>query len=93
VGRLYNIDDVLYVFDNPQKRDTDVRISPVQFLRNREFGIRDEKHGIVIKEPVSDWSLLARQKVYSRLRDKCYEDDEYEKRHWWNRNVIKDDYY
>jgi len=25
----------------------------------------------------------------------CYEDDEHEKRHWWNRNfnVIKDDYY
>jgi len=89
----YNIDDVLYVLDNPQKRDTDVRISPVQFLRDREFGICDEKHGIVIKEPVSDWSLLARQKVYPRLRDKCYEDDEYEKRHWWNRNVIKDDYY
>jgi len=53
-----------------------VRISPVQFLHNRELGIRDEKHEIVIKDPVSDWSLFARQKVYSRLRD-----DEYEKRH------------
>jgi len=89
----YNVDDVLYVLGNPQKRDTNVRISPVQFLRDRELSIRDEKHGIIIKEPVSDWSLLARQKVYPRLRDKCYE--EYEKRHWWNRNVsiIKDDYY
>jgi len=77
----YNIDDVLYVLDNPQKRNTDVRISPVQFLRDRELDIRDEKHGIVIKELVSDWSLLARQKVYPWLRDKCYEDDEYEKRH------------
>jgi len=85
---------VLYVLGNPQKRDTDVYISPVQFLRDRKLGIRDEKHGIVIKEPVSDWSLLARQKVYPWLRDKCYE-DEYEKRYWWNRNVseIKDDYY
>jgi len=71
----YNIDDVLYVLDNPQKRDTDVRISPVQFLRDREF---HEKHGIVIKKLVSTWSLFARQKVYSRLRDKCYENDEYE---------------
>jgi len=57
---------VLYVLGNPQKRDTDVRISPVQFLRDRELSIRDEKHGIVIKEPISDWSLLARQKVYPR---------------------------
>jgi len=70
----YNVDDVLYVLDNPQKRDTYVRISPVQFLHDREFSIRDEKHGIVIKDPVSDWSLLARQKVYSWLRDKCYEE-------------------
>jgi len=45
---------VLYVLDNPQKRDTDVRISP--FLRDRELSIRDKKHRIVIKEPVSDWS-------------------------------------
>ena len=36
-----------------KKRDTDMRISPVQFLRDRELGIHDEKHGIVIKEPVS----------------------------------------
>ena len=36
-----------------------------------------------------------RQKVYPWLRDECYEDDEYEKRHWWNRNIniINDDYY
>ena len=58
----YNVDNVLYVLDNPQKRDTDVRISPVQFLRDRELGIHDEKHGIVIKEPVS--GLYSRQKVY-----------------------------
>ena len=72
---------MLYVLDNLQKRDISVRISPVQFLRDRELGIRDEKHGIVIREPVSDWYLLARQKVYPRLRNKCYEDDEYEKRY------------
>jgi len=59
----YNVDDVLYVLGNPQKRDTDVRISPVQFLRDRELGICDEKHEIVIKEPVSDC-------LYSRDR-KC----------------------
>jgi len=64
----YNVDDMLYVLSNPQKRDTDVRISSVQFLRDRELGIRDEKHGIVIKEPVSDWSLLARRKVYMVTR-------------------------
>ena len=56
-----------------------MQILSMQFLRDRELDIRDEKHGIVIKEPVS---LLARQKVYPRLRDKCYEDDEYEKKHW-----------
>ena len=73
-----------------------MRISPVQFLRDRELGIRDEKHGTVIKEPISDWSLFAQQKVYLWLRDMYYTHDEYEKRHWWNRlhvNVIKDDYY
>ena len=91
----YNIDDVLHVLGNLQKRDIGARISPVQFLRDRELGICSEKHGTVIREPVSNWSLLARRKVYPRLRDKCYEGDEYEKRHWWNRNVnvIKDDYY
>jgi len=76
-----NVDDVLYVLGNLQKRDIGARISPVQFLRDRELGIRGEKPGTVIREPVSDWSLLARQKAYPRLRDKCYEDDEYEKSH------------
>jgi len=37
---------MLYVLDNPQKRDIDMRISPMQFLRDRELGIRGE---IVIK--------------------------------------------
>ena len=50
----YNVDDVLYVLGNLQKRDTGARISPVQFLHDRELGIRGEKHGIVIREPVSD---------------------------------------
>ena len=72
---------MLYVLSNLQKRDIDARISPVQFLRDRELGISGEKHGTVIREPISDWSLLVRQKVYLRLRDKCYEDDEYEKSH------------
>jgi len=54
VGRC-NVDDVLYVLGNPQKRDTGVRISPMQFLHDRELG--DEKHGI-IKEPVSDWIFI-----------------------------------
>ena len=49
---------------NLQKRDIGARISPVQFLRDRELGIRGEKHGTVIREPVSEGSLLARQKVY-----------------------------
>ena len=49
-----NVDDVLYVLGNLQKRNTGVRISRVQFLRDRELSIRGEKHGIVIREPVSD---------------------------------------
>ena len=53
-----NVDDVLYVLGNLQKRDIGARISPVQFLRDRELGIRGEKHGTVIRESVSDWSLL-----------------------------------
>ena len=33
-----NVDDVLYVLGNLQKRDISVQISPVQFLRDRELG-------------------------------------------------------
>ena len=86
---------MLYVLSNLQKRDIDARISPVQFLRDRKLGIRGEKPGTVIREPIFAGPLFVRQKVYPWLRDKCYEDDEYEKRHWWSRNdnVIKDDYY
>ena len=47
---------MLYVLGNLQKRDIGARISPVQFLRHRELGIRGEKHGTVIREPVSNWS-------------------------------------
>jgi len=72
-----NVDDVLYVLGNPQKRHTGVRISPMQFLHDRELG--DEKHGI-IKEPVSDWIFIRATESRSWLRDKYYEDDEYEKR-------------
>jgi len=88
----YNVDDVLYVLDNPQKRCANIA-GAIPTRSRIIVDIRDEKHGMVIKKPVSDWSLFARQKVYPRLRDKCYENDEYEKRYWWNRNVIKDDYY
>ena len=49
-----NVDDMLHVLGNLQKRDISGRISPVQFLRNRELGIRGDKHGTVIREPVSD---------------------------------------
>jgi len=90
-----NVDDVLYVLGNLQKRDIGARISPVQFLRDRELGIRGEKSGTVIREHILAGPLFVRQKAYPRLRDKCYEDDEYEKKHWRSRNdnVIKDDYY
>ena len=30
----YNIDDVMYVLGNPEKRDISVRISPMQILRD-----------------------------------------------------------
>ncbi|KYN50450.1 hypothetical protein ALC57_00087 [Trachymyrmex cornetzi] len=73
----WDVDDVQYVLGNPRKRDiNDVRISPVRFLRDRELGVRGEKYGIVITEPVSDWSLLARQKVYRRLQEKYMENHE-----------------
>ena len=39
-----NVDDVLHVLGNPQKRDISVRISLVQFLSDRELDIRGEKH-------------------------------------------------
>ncbi|KYM82951.1 hypothetical protein ALC53_06663, partial [Atta colombica] len=40
-----------------------------------------------------DTTDFARQKVYPRLREKCYEDDKYEQGHWWKVSVIKDNYY
>ena len=49
-----DVDDVLYIFRNLQKRDIGLWISLVQFLHDRELGIR-EKHGIIIRKPVSDW--------------------------------------
>ena len=36
---------MLYVLGNPQKRDISVRISSMQFLRDRELGIHSKKHG------------------------------------------------
>ena len=72
---------MLYVLSNLQKRDIDARISPVQFLRDRELGIRSEKPATVIREYILAGPLFVRQKAYPRLRDKCYEDDEYEKSH------------
>ncbi|KYN22225.1 hypothetical protein ALC57_05380 [Trachymyrmex cornetzi] len=84
------VNDVLYVLGNQRKKDiNDVRIPPVQFLRDRELGIRGEKHGKVITSSVSAWSLLARQRVYTRLREECKNDDNKN----INVNVIKDDYY
>ena len=81
-------DNIGYVSDLSE-HDTDHTEKFVSLQKSA----RGEIHGTVIR--VSDWSLLARQKVYPQLRDKCYENDEYKKRHWWNRNVnvIKDGYY
>jgi len=52
----YNLDDVLYILGNPQKRDISVRISSMQFLRDRELGIHSKKQ----KLSESFWSLFAR---------------------------------
>jgi len=85
------LDGPLCMFSIIHKKETDVRISPVQFLRDREFSIRDEKHGIVIKEPVSDWSLLARKRTH------VYETNVTRtmsmKRDISGIEIIKDDYY
>ena len=43
----------MYVLGNPQKRNIGTQISPVQFLCDRELDICDEKHGIIIRKPVS----------------------------------------
>ncbi|KYN09648.1 hypothetical protein ALC57_18168 [Trachymyrmex cornetzi] len=84
-----DVKDVLNVLGNQRKRDVNgMRISPVQFLHDRELGIRGEKHGKVITEHVFDWSLLVRQRVYTWLREKA-------KNVHKNINVavVKDDYY
>ncbi|KYN15058.1 hypothetical protein ALC57_12721 [Trachymyrmex cornetzi] len=84
-----DVKDVLNVLGNQRKRDINgMRISPVQFLRDRELGIRGEKHGKVITEHVFDWSLLARQRVYTWLREEAKNVHKN-----INVDVVKDDYY
>ncbi|XP_077265262.1 uncharacterized protein LOC143899135 [Temnothorax americanus] len=63
------------------ERLRDVRqITPVQFLRDRELGIRGTserfaRQGIVIEtESPYDWNV--RQKVYQRLLDECVSEEE-----------------
>ncbi|KYN30349.1 hypothetical protein ALC57_00183 [Trachymyrmex cornetzi] len=83
------VKDVLRVLGNQRKRDINgMRISPVQFLRDRELGIRGEKHGKVITKHVLNWSLLARQRVYTWLREEAK--DVYKN---INVDVVKNEYY
>ncbi|KYN30167.1 hypothetical protein ALC57_00374 [Trachymyrmex cornetzi] len=66
------------------ERDTSVRISPVQFLRDRELGIcgqRVMEQAKICNQPVYSWPLFARQKVYTRLFNKYCENYDFENRY------------
>ena len=39
---------------DPRRRDKDVRISPVQFLHNREIGTHNAKQGVIINDDNDD---------------------------------------
>ena len=58
------------------------RISPVQFLRDRELGIRGTnerivRQGVTIEyDSIHYWPYYARQQVYQRLLDECKSEEE-----------------
>jgi len=39
---------------DPRRRNKDVRISPAQFIHDREIGIRGEKQGVIINDDNND---------------------------------------
>ena len=49
---------------DPRRRDKDVRISPVQFLHNREIGTHNAKQGVIINDDNDDekeyWTVRRR---------------------------------
>jgi len=86
--------DMMRVLGNPLERCiSDVRISSIQFLRDRELGIFSKcimKH-VFIKSPFYFWSLLARQKVYMWLCNKHYKNCSFENR-YKTRSLADNDY-
>ena len=63
---------------DPRKRDKDVQISSVQFLRDREIGTHGAKQGVIINDNNDD------EKVYwfGRLGDDTVYID-FEERFWY----------
>ena len=61
----------------PRRRDKDVRISPAQFIHDREIGIRGEKQGIIINDDNDD----EKEYWFGRLRDETVHID-FEERFW-----------
>jgi hypothetical protein len=76
-----DITDALHKEDQGVKLTDVRRISPVQFLRDRELGIRGTgqrivRQGVVIDtEFPYDWDSDVRRKVYRRLRDECVDEE------------------
>ena len=80
-----DVADIIYVLDDSQEEtssDVQPQISPVQFLRDRELGIRGTservvRQGVVIQEDLVKWPYHASRKVYTWVRDNlCTFDDE-----------------
>lgn len=80
--------DVLHFFYGTERKRylTDVqRISPVQFLRDRELGIRGTneryvRQGVTIPCNAVGWYHHVKQKVYRWMLDKCKKEAENERR-------------
>jgi len=69
---------------DPRRRDKDVRISPVQFLYDREIGTHNAKQGIVINDDKEYW--------FGRLGDEMVHIDFEEKflvqSFWFNKGTM-----
>lgn len=99
---IEDVIDVLTKDEEDPRGETDVqRISPVQFLRDRELGIRGTGERIVRQkidididaESVYDWPYHVRRKVYGRMLDKCVKEQDESKLAAYLPYHKRDDYY
>ena len=76
--------------DCDQRRRDKVRISPVQFLCDREIGTRNAKQGVIINDENND----EKQYWFGRLGDETVHNVDFEERFWYKTfGLIKEQCY